>query len=119
MMGPHLALLYGKVKGATMDSLDSLERLLETEKKASRIIEEAEAAAAQIRLDAQKNAAALEQEKLLEARRFFEAETARIKKDIENEVQTELDTFKLQLQTLSNDKDELAKLVRDAVRQDK
>lgn len=119
MMGPHLALLYGKVKGATMDSLDSLERLLETEKKASRIIEEAEAAATQIRLEAQKNTAIFEQKKLLEARRFFEAETAQIKKDIENQVQTELNTFKLQLQTLSIDKDKLARLVWDIVRQDK
>ncbi|GEM_PF-3315406 len=118
MMGPHLALLYGKVKGATMDSLDSLERLLETEKKASRIIEEAETAAARIRLEAQEKAAALEQEKLLEARRFFEAEAARIKKDIENEVQTELDTFKLHLRTIKIDKDRLAPLVWNIVRQD-
>lgn len=118
MMGPHLALLYGKVKGATMDSLDNLERLLETEKNASRILDEAEAAATQIRLEAQRRAAAMEQEKLLETRRFFTAETTRIKENIEKELQMELETFKLQLRTIKIDKEKLARLVWDIVRQD-
>lgn len=118
LMGPHLALHLGEAKGATMDSLNSLEKLIETEKKAIIILEEAEQRAAQIRLEAQKKAADLEQEKILETRTCLESESARIRKALEEEIKLELDSYKHQLHQINRDKNKIFKLVWDIVRQD-
>lgn len=86
-----------------MDSVESIDRLVEIEHQAAAIIHDAEEKASKMLLDAKTRAESLQQQKIIEARKKFEADYAAYLESLQKQVQQEIDDYKKKLSTISLD----------------
>ena len=98
-MGPHLS-VYVTEKGCTMDSVDSIDKLIEIERQAAAIIKEAEDKASRILLDAKNKSESLLKDKLAEARMKFESDLAASRDALRTQTQKEIEDYKASLKNI-------------------
>jgi F0F1-type ATP synthase membrane subunit b/b' len=95
-----------------MDSVESIDRLVEIEHQAAAIIHDAEEKASKSLLDAKSRAESFQHQKIAEARKKFEAEYAAFLESLQKQVQQEISDYKEKLSAITVDQAALAKTLR-------
>jgi vacuolar-type H+-ATPase subunit H len=87
-------------KGCTMDSVESIDRLVEIEHQAAALIHDAEEKATQTLLDARTKAESSQGQKVVELRKKFEADYEAFLESLRKQVQQEIQDYKKNLSAI-------------------
>lgn len=116
-MGPHLSVSITE-KGCTMDSVDSIDKLVEIERQAAAIIKEAEDKASQILLDAKNKSESLLKDKLANARTKFEEDLAAFRNALSAQTQKEIEEYKTSLKNMPLNQAALSAAIESFLKQE-
>jgi F0F1-type ATP synthase membrane subunit b/b' len=95
-----------------MDSVESIDRLVEIEHQAAAIIHDAEERASRLLLDAKTRAESFQHQKIAEARKKFEAEHEAFLESLQKQVQQEISDYKEKLSAIPLEDAALVKTLR-------
>lgn len=99
-------------KGCTMDSVDSIDRLVEIEHQAADIIHEAEEKASGLLLDAKTKAESLQNQKIAQVRKKFDADHEVFLQSLQAQSQKEISDYRNNLSTIPLNHAVLAETLR-------